>query len=190
MNFARISTLSDYVKTVNNIAPDENGNISIEIPTVPGNIVNTVNGQTGDVVLGDIVNSVNNIAPVNGNVTLDLIDMQDVEDYVDGQLTDYVQQGDLTGYVQQSELTNYVTQNDITSFVTDAEMENYVDLQLLDYVKTVDGVSPVNGNVSFGLGASKWMKTDASGHIATTNETPIFLSAGDTGYLYANNGSL
>ena len=190
LNFARISTLSDYVKTVNNIAPDENGNISIEIPTVPGNIVNTVNGQTGDVVLGDIVNSVNNIAPVNGNVTLDLIDMQDVEDYVNGQLTDYVQQGDLTGYVQQSELTNYVTQNDITSFVTDAEMENYVDLQLLDYVKTVDGVSPVNGNVSFGLGASKWMKTDASGHIATTNETPIFLSAGDTGYLYANNGSL
>lgn len=70
-------------------------------------------------------------------------------------------------------------------------MENYVDLQLLDYVKTVDGVSPdANGNVSFGLGASKWMKTDSNGHIATTNETPIFLSAGNTGYLYANNGSL
>lgn len=190
LNFARISTLSTYVKTVNNIQPDENGNISVEIPTVPENIVNTVNGQTGDVVLGNIVNSVNNIAPVNGNVTLDLIDMQDVEDYVDGQLTDYVQQGDLTSYVQQSELTNYVTQNDITSFVTDTEMENYVDLQLLDYVKTVDGVSPVNGNVNFGLGTNKWMKTDASGHIATTNETPIFLSAGNTGYLYANNGSL
>lgn len=56
----------------------------------------------------------------------------------------------------------------------------YDDLD--DYVETVDGHSPdANGAVSFGLAASKWMKTDASGHIATTDETPISIPAGYTG---------
>lgn len=39
---------------------------------------------------------------------------------------------------------------------------------------TVDGhASDANGEVSFGLTGSKWVKTDASGHLTTTNDTPI-----------------
>jgi len=57
-------------------------------------------------------------------------------------------------------------------------------------VTEVDGILPLNGAIDFNLDANKWMKTDSNGHIAITNETPISLSASNTGYLYANNGSL
>lgn len=49
------------------------------------------------------------------------------------------------------------------------------------YVTSVDGISPVNGAINFGLTASKWMKTDANGHISTTNDTPIAIPSGYTG---------
>lgn len=61
---------------------------------------------------------------------------------------------------------------------------------MTDYVETVDGIYPSNGAIDFNLGNNKWMKTNSTGHIATTDEVPIALSAGNTGYLYANNGSL
>ena len=52
----------------------------------------------------------------------------------------------------------------------------------IDVVSTVDGHSPdENGAVSFGLAASKWVKTDSSGHLATTNDTPVTLPSGTTG---------
>lgn len=55
-------------------------------------------------------------------------------------------------------------------------------VDLGDVVYSVDGHSPdSNGAVSFGLSSSKWMKTDASGHVSTTDETPIALPAGYTG---------
>lgn len=107
------------------------------------------------------------------------------------ELTNYVQQSELTDYVQHSELTDYVTQNEITDFVTDNDVTSYVQNELTAYVKSVQGNTPdINGDVNFGLAANKWMKTDSSGHLSTTNEVPISLSSTNHGYLYANNGSL
>lgn len=107
------------------------------------------------------------------------------------ELTDYVTQNELTNYVTQNELTDYATQSDIADLVTEDEVETYVETQLLDYVKSVDGLTPLaNGDIDFNLASNKWMKTDANGHLATTNETPISLSSNNNGYLYANNGQL
>jgi len=48
-------------------------------------------------------------------------------------------------------------------------------------VKEVDGHSPnAQGAVSFGLTANKWLKSDASGHITTTNDTVISVPSGTT----------
>ena len=48
-------------------------------------------------------------------------------------------------------------------------------------VRAVDGHSPDNqGAVSFGLAANKWLKSDASGHITTTNDTVISVPSGTT----------
>ena len=47
----------------------------------------------------------------------------------------------------------------------------------------------MNGAVSFGLTASKWVKTDSSGHLTTTNDEPITLSSQSSGYLYNNSGT-
>ena len=34
------------------------------------------------------------------------------------------------------------------------------------------------------------MKTDANGHISTTNDEPVTVSSQQDGYLYASNGQL
>ena len=48
-------------------------------------------------------------------------------------------------------------------------------------VKEVDGHSPdSSGSVSFGLTASKWVKTDSSGHLATTNDSVVSVPSGTT----------
>ena len=58
-------------------------------------------------------------------------------------------------------------------------------------VKTVDGKGPDGGgDVAFGLAASKWMKTDAQGHLGTSDETPLTLDQGATGVLYGAAGAL
>ena len=128
----------------------------------------------------------------------------DLSDYVTNTsltttLADYVTNTDLTttlaDYVTNSSLTttlaDYATQTDIADFVTMSEVENYVDTELLGYVKSVDGHTPNgNGAVSFGLTANKWLKSDANGHIVTTNDTPAILSSSSSGYLYNNAGTL
>ena len=96
-----------------------------------------------------------------------------------------------------------MTENDVTSYVEDVltsyATEQYVDTavqdraalsDLQDYARVVDGVSAAGGIVDFNLDSGKWVKTDSQGHLATTNSQPIELSTGNTGYLYANNGSL
>ena len=58
-------------------------------------------------------------------------------------------------------------------------------------VKTVDGIEPDdNGNVSFSLTGGKWLKSDANGHIVTTDEDPLSLDDEEEGYLYNNYGTL
>jgi len=48
----------------------------------------------------------------------------------------------------------------------------------IDVVTSVDGHQPdSNGAVSFGLTASKWVKTDSSGHLTTTNESVASFSS-------------
>ncbi len=192
--------LSGMVKSVNDVGPDANGNVTIDMPDIPGRIVTTVNGQTGNVVLGNIVNSVNGIAPVNGNVQLgDIVNSVNGIAPVNGNvqlseisgitIEDVAEYLDANSYQTQTDVTSYV-QNEIQDFVTDTDVTSYVAQELQAYALTVDGVQAVDGVVDFNLSPNKWMKTDGAGHIATTDETPIVLSAGNTGYLYANNGSL
>lgn len=58
-------------------------------------------------------------------------------------------------------------------------------------VKTVDGHEPdENGEVSFQLTASKWLKSNEQGHIETTDDEPLSLDDEEEGYLYNNNGTL
>lgn len=194
------SILDGAVKSVNGVEPDENGNVTIDVggggisavngilPDATGNvvlgdIVHSVEGispdQNGNVALTSMVKSVNNVFPVNGNVEISSVTMEDVEDYVEEQnfaTEDYVT-NQLTNYVDigtlETTLEDYATQADIEGMVTE-----------------VDGILPLNGAIDFNLDANKWMKTDSNGHIGTTNEIPISLSATNHGYLYANNGSL
>lgn len=54
-------------------------------------------------------------------------------------------------------------------------------------VTSVDGHNPdANGAVSFGLTASKWVKTDASGHLTTTNDTVVTVGSSDTPVTVSN----
>lgn len=167
------------VSSVNNIAPDANGNVNL------GSIVNTVENispdQYGNVELTSMVKSVNNVLPVNGNVTLDIssVTMEEVEEYVEEQnfaTEDYV----------TNQLTNYVDTNTLETTLEDYATQTDIE----DMVKSVDGISPILGNVDFNLNSNKWMKTDSNGHIATTNEIPISLSSNNNGYLFANGGTL
>lgn len=114
-------------------------------------------------------------------------------------LADYVLTTDLTttlaDYVTTSSLSttlsDYATLSDISDLVTMTEVETYVETELLDYVKEVDGHTPNgNGQVSFGLTANKWLKSDANGHITTTNDEPLVPSTSSSGYIYNNNGTV
>ena len=60
------------------------------------------------------------------------------------------------------------------------------NVALGDLVQTVDGHSPdSNGAVSFGLTASKWVKTDASGHLTATNDNVVTIASNQTGQSYS-----
>lgn len=64
--YQTISGTEGTVKSVNEIFPDDNGNVEIDIPILPENIVNTVNGQTGDVTINipSFKNGYTYVAPV------------------------------------------------------------------------------------------------------------------------------
>ena len=192
--------LGDIVHSVNGTSPDANGDVDL------GDIVNSVNGispdANGDVDLGDIVYSVNGNTPdANGNVTIS-IPTQSVRS-VDHKSPD--QQGN----IQLNAICTINGQNGdsvgnfagvITSVNSTAPDANgNVDI---DFVETVDGHSPdTNGAVSFGLTSSrlvvtdaqghlsshaaltanKWVKTDASGMLTTTNDKVVTIGSALTG---------
>lgn len=55
----------------------------------------------------------------------------------------------------------------------------------------IDGhISTPHGVVDFGLANNKWLKSNAQGHIVTTDETPVTIDATRTGYVYADEGQL
>lgn len=190
---------TDLVKSVNDTFPDENGNIEIEIPDVPKNIVNTVNGQDGDVVLGNIVNSVNSVAPINGdvdlgeivysvnnipaingNVEISCTSMDEVTAYIDKQ-----------GFALTSDLKDYALTSDLENYALTTDLENYaLTSELAEYAHTVDGHPAIDGKVDFALRGNKWVTTNSSGNLTTTDLVPIVLSSSNSGYMYANNGQL
>jgi len=92
---------------------------------------------------------------------------------------------EVTAYVED-QLADYATEQ----YVEDSVAACAQISDLADFARVVDGVSASNGAVDFNLDPNEWVKTDSNGHLATTSETPVSLSAGDTGYLYASNGAL
>ena len=79
----------------------------------------------------------------------------------------------------------------LQDYALSADLDDYALLtDLDDYAQVVDGHYASNGSVDFGLSANKWVKADAQGHLSTTNEVPIAMTSSDTGYLYANAGTL
>lgn len=202
-----VGTLS-FVKTVNNIAPDSNGNVNVPVGSVADLIsygTTIYPDQGGNIVLPNFALSVNGTAPdaQTGNIQLTIGTVKSVNEISpDGQgnvdLGELVysvnettpdQNGnvdlDIAGTVQDALDDGTIT---ITNIVQDAIDDGSIDV---GKVKTVDGISPdAQGDVDFGMTGNLWMKTDANGHIWTTNETPIALQAGDNGYLFATNGVL
>lgn len=111
---------------------------------------------------------------------------------------------DELGYIKEATLDDYVTNDSLIQalgdYVTGADLaqtlDDYVtdadlgDLAYLDAI-TVDGhTSNSGGVVSFGLAASKWLQSDANGHITTTDDEPVTIDPLSSGYLYSDNGQL
>lgn len=70
---------------------------------------------------------------------------------------------------------NFITVNEGTygGMEIGVDADAFVE-QMGDVVKSVDGHSPdSDGAVSFNLNADKYVKTDANGNLATTNDQPI-----------------
>ena len=106
----------------------------------------------------------------------DYVDAQtvsDLADIVDGILDDYLSASDLS-----TTLADYVTSSDLSTTLAEYATTNDID----GVVFSVDGHSPnANGAVSFGLTASKWVKTDSSGHLTTTNDKVVTIASNQTG---------
>ena len=146
---------------------------------------------------GNLPNAVTNIYSYTG-----MMSYADLDSYItalgyvkDSALSDYVLSSDLTttlaDYVLSSDLTttlaDYVLYSDLTTTLADYVLSSDLTTILADYVQdadlgdlaymdaiSVDGhTSDSSGIVSFGLAGNKWVKTDASGHLTTTNDTPI-----------------
>lgn len=186
------SILDGVVKSVNDIEPDENGNVTIDVggggvsavngilPDATGNvvlgaIVHSVEGvspdQNGNVELTSMVKSVNNVFPVNGNVEISSTSMDEVTAYIDEQ-----------GFALTSDLADYALTSDLANYALTSDLD--------EYAHTVDGHPAIDGYVDFALAENKWVMTNSSGNLTTTNLVPISLSSGNNGYLFSNNGSL
>lgn len=146
------------VKSVNGNTPDSNGNVTITVGT-------------------GTVKSVDHHSPdSDGNVQLNAICT------INGHNGDSV--GNFAGVVTS---VNGETPNDGAVTISVVETVNSTSPDAngnvdVGTVKEVDGHSPnAQGAVSFGLTASKWVKTDSSGHLTTTNDTPVSIPSNKTG---------
>lgn len=168
------------VKYVNNTAPDENGNVAITIPqqtvtsvdhhspdqngNIQLNAICTINGHNGDSVgnFAGVVTSINGNTPTDGAVTMTVVESVDGVSPVNGDV-----------------VLNAVKSVNNTS----PDANGNVDI---DTVTSVDGHQPdSNGAVSFGLTASKWVKTNSSGHLTTTNDNVVTIASNQTGQSYS-----
>lgn len=190
-NSGQITADSGATPTNYYIAADSNGNLfrkdaSGLAPSLSGYV--TKDELTDYVQQDELTNYV-----TQSEIT-DFVTQSELTDFVtQSELTDYVTQSEITDFVTQADLTDYVTQNDLTDFVTQSELTDYATQQDIDdvldavedeltaYVQSVDGHSPdSNGAVSFGLTGSKWVKTDSSGHLTTTNESVASFASSPT----------
>lgn len=176
-----------YVKSVNEETPDDDGNVEIDVGVL------TVNDETpdanGNVDVDVGVLTVNNTAPdANGNVNIST------------DISTCLKQSDwsntLSNYsVCPFNYANAVFTGTVTSAITDlysrigafqynnldslisalgyVNDEDLGDLAYLDAIEVDGHTSDQNGSVSFNLAGDKYLKSDAYGHITTTNDTPI-----------------
>ena len=113
-----------------------------------------------------------NLPDSNGNVIVEVTLSNYVSwDEFNTKMQDYSTTAEIyDNYYTWSEiddmLTSYAKTNDLTAYAKTTD--------LTAYAKSVDGHT-VNssGEINFGLHPNRWLKTDANGHIHTTDETPI-----------------
>lgn len=157
-----------FVKTVNTKSPDANGNVNVGTVRSVNNTAPDASGNVTIQVSGGKVNTVDNISPDgNGNVNLGAVTVSKVETA-----------GQIVGLDYSSE--RYVC-NVNHGHSTD-DLSDWDDATS-SFVKKVDGHSPnTSGEVSFGLSGSKWVKTDANGHLTTTSDKVPTVSSSDNLY--------
>lgn len=173
------------VSSVDGVPPDQNGN-------VPLGAIRTINDdgpdQDGNIDI-DFVKSVNNTSPDqngNVNVTVDTSDCLKITDWQNANSQHSVcpyyyantaYTGNLpaavTALFGYCGMTQYQTLDDCIEALGYEKDSDLGDLAYLDAIEVDGHTSDANGSVSFGLAAGKWVKTDASGHLTTTNDTPI-----------------
>jgi hypothetical protein len=183
----------DCVKSVNGKEPDETGNVYISVGAVNSvdgiapeadsngnvnlNAIRTINNESPDsegninIALG--VTSVNGISPnENGNVAI-----------VVGVLTINNNRPDTNGNIEIDVGDGYVKS-------VNGELPNESGNVALNVVESVDGIAPIDGNVSFNLGSNKWVKTDSLGHLTTATTEPFVPDTAKEGYIWNNNGTI
>lgn len=213
-------SLSDYVKTVNGVGPDENGNVDVSLSgVVRTSDIN--NAASPNPVASYTYNNIRYTGNLPGGLdwlfnwagaynyqTLDdeISDLGYIKDYV---LSDYVKTVDgiepdedgnveLSGYVKSvdnisADANGNVALSGYVKTIDDEGPDENGNVSLSNVVKSIEETfypDPDTGDVSFELAPSKWMKTDEDGILSTTDDEPIILSSGATGYVYANNGNV
>ena len=129
---------SGYVKTVNDIEPDSNGDVDL------GDIVYSVNGETpdsnGEVTVDTGVMTINGTSPTSGNIVLNYLDYDDWANatslhsvcpyiysntaYVNGTIPGAVTNiYSYTGMLQYQDLDSYIT---ALGYVKDVDLSDYV----------------------------------------------------------------
>lgn len=180
------SIATGSVTSVDDVPPDQNGN-------VPLGAVKSVNEETpdsnGNVEIDVGIKTVNNTQPDqngNVNVTVDTSDCLKITDWLNANSQHSVcpyyyantaYTGNLpaavTALFGYCGMTRYQTLDDCIEALGYEKDSDLGDLAYLDTIEVDGHTSDANGSVSFGLAAGKWVKTDASGHLTTTNDTPI-----------------
>lgn len=145
-----------YVESVNNVTPDSNGNVTLQIPAA---VTESTVAGWGFTKNTGTVTKVNNVSPVNGNVSLsiptDTSDLTNGAGFITG-----ITSSDVTtalgftpynstnpdGYITSSALTGYATQTWVgqQGFLTSSDLSNYARL---DTAQTFTGNQAFSGDL-------------------------------------------
>ena len=145
-----------YVESVNNVTPDSNGNVTIQIPAA---VTESTVAGWGFTKNTGTVTKVNNVSPVNGNVSLsiptDTSDLTNGAGFITG-----ISSSDVTtalgytpynstnpsGYITSSALSGYATQTWVgqQGYLTSSDLSNYARL---DTAQTFTGNQAFTGGL-------------------------------------------